>query len=150
MQPLGDLSGIWCTCFLSAQLHAFFFTNKTIQNTKYAGFSPPAQRFCSYEFPRQGAQPGVSTGSGAQGAAPVWAANQSEGRTKVLEILDQGSLTRRILFEGTRSLSPSLRQGPEHEKSCWSRVGAHACRVPPKFPGCKTTSPGVLISLSSC
>lgn len=49
---------------------------------------------CSCESPRRGTQPGVSAGSGAQGAAGVWAANQSEGGTKVLGILDQGSLTR--------------------------------------------------------
>lgn len=52
------------------------------------------------------------------------------------------------LLKGTRSLSPSLGQGPGREKNLGSRVGEHAFRVPQKFSGCKGTSPGVFISLS--
>lgn len=76
------------SCFLLYQ------QNRTSSTPNCEGFSPPAQPFCNFEPPRHRAQPGVSSGSGAQGAAGVWAANKSEGGTKVLGILDQGSLTR--------------------------------------------------------
>ena len=68
--------------------------NCTPSTSRGAGFSPPGQPFCSYQSPQHYAQPGVSSGSGAQGAAGMWAANPREGGTKVPEVLDLRPLTR--------------------------------------------------------
>ena len=57
--------------------------NCTPSTSRGTGFSPPAPPLCSYQSPQHYAQPGVSSGSGAQGAAGMLAANPREGGTKV-------------------------------------------------------------------
>lgn len=89
--------------FMEALVHVFpipstsflllHHQNCTSSTPKVRSSLLPRGRYAATKSPSYCAQPGVSTGSGAQGAAGLWAAHRREGGTKVPGILDQRSLT---------------------------------------------------------
>lgn len=150
LRPLGNLSGIWCRCFLSPQLHSSLFTPKTAQpGPQRCGVL--ASRAAALQLPMS---PATAFGRHQQGQDP-WGRQGCRWQMRV-SATQSSRNTRPGIPDTLESSSKGRIPFLQFQAGSWTRgkrqerVRAHTFRVPQKFPGCKGTSPGVFNCLASC